>query len=1559
MPEKSLGGRVTALSAACLVALAPFAMSSAAAMPVSLQTTVHDVQQQPSGLVVTEILPDTTGYDHYEYFEIHNASDEAINLDEAGYSFAYSYEDSADQSRDVPLTINKDESPVVLAPGETVIMWLSYANDTVDSYAYSVDDFRAFYDMADDNDARIVRIEGQGGMANGGDRGIRVLQNGEVDSWSFYPKGSAGVQQGVEFGRAITGDQPSRVVLTQQAAPTPGQVREEQLSPEPVEPQEPEAPEQPEEPEDPTDPFGDRQSPATAAQLILTELVVDSSNVGGSDGYEFIEIANPTDTPISMADYTINYLYPDSGSNALWASTPSDVVIEPGQTLVYWIKNGANNDLTAEDFNAFYGTDLVLGETLAEIYAGGMANGSARGIQIETNTGFAINTGYYNMNGDRDVQTDQGLYFGVDENDLQNQQLWGSADPTPGALHPAQTPETAVQLPADQSAPQVEDNTTDTINPDEGLAFTARITDDVQVKSVTLNLQSNAHETVEQIVLRAGDDDTYTYEVPEADLTGKRWYDYSFTVSDGTNNITTETQRVTAESVNDAPVRLNLEEDQWVSGTTAIIGASESVDDQVDVSIDGQTVETEASLEAEPVFAFEVTQTDAYFRNGVLAGDDILEIFDKGTYQNVETISTSVPLEYITDDREVTLSIYAGTKAAPEIDPDENNDDFRIRNPRLILPDGRTLTPAGLEDPQAWMDMGDSAGKLEFYDAQFDIPDDAFTGAAHHWDTTTSDDGDHTITASLADGDHSVTRNVQVDNTGPQIDITGVAHDQPARGEFTLDATAQDAGAGVANVAATLDGEEIELPYATSSVALEAGEHTFEVTATDELGNESNQTVTFSTPEEHPTLGELTPSDDATVEPGDVELSAEVDDPSGDSVDATFYGGLRPSFASEEVRASSGSVTDAATLQRAEAQPLSDEDIEAITTLDGLDVQVESDSKFPYKLFEVDVPDDAVNGSQVRLNWQGSAETDAQVALYALPTDGSGWDEIDRHVTGQSDKATRGIAAAVHQALTASTGAETFSLNGVIDADQYAEDGTVTVLVQHSDGFAGQDFTTRDSTVQPAHADDVARSEYDFTFAWESDTQYYNEDFPHHQTAIHDYVLAERENKNIQFLFHTGDVIDEKDKAYQWENADPEYQRLDDAGLPYSILAGNHDVVLNNEVDYTTFSQYFGANRYANNPWYAGTYEDNRGSYYLFSAGGIDFIVVAMGWDPDDAEIEWMNQVLAEHPDRVGIVNLHEYMLTTGGLGPIPQRILDEVVATNPNVSMVMSGHYHDAYTRTDDFDDDGDGQTDRTVTSMLFDYQSLPEGGQGFLRLLHFDNEGQRMMVRTYSPSLEQYNSDDPTLLVDGDDPYADQQFDISYEQLGIESTQRHLATDAFTAEVLTDAPIGTVEDIETPGTASVVWEDREAGEHSWYVRVTDDFGGSVASPVMTFTAASTDDENPDEGAGDGVDQNDDENSSGNGGTPGDHGTSDGGSQQPDADDDSTNGTDGAEDPATDGADDTARDPDEQASGKPSSRDLADTGASAALGWLIGGGVLALAAGSALVWRRRAGGQQ
>ena len=82
----------------------------------------------------------------------------------------------------------------------------------------------------------------------------------------------------------------------------------------------------------------------------------------------------------------------------------------------------------------------------------------------------------------------------------------------------------------------------------------------------------------------------------------------------------------------------------------------------------------------------------------------------------------------------------------------------------------------------------------------------------------------------------------------------------------------------------------------------------------------------------------------------------------------------------------------------------------------------------------------------------------------------------------------------------------------------------------------------------------------------------------------------------------------------------------------------------------------------------AGSYQNNRGHYDLITVGGIDFIMLYMGWEIGDEEIQWMNDVLAQYPERKAILNFHEYLLASGGMGEQPQRIYDEVVATNPNV---------------------------------------------------------------------------------------------------------------------------------------------------------------------------------------------------------------------------------------------------------------------------------------------------
>ena len=70
-----------------------------------------------------------------------------------------------------------------------------------------------------------------------------------------------------------------------------------------------------------------------------------------------------------------------------------------------------------------------------------------------------------------------------------------------------------------------------------------------------------------------------------------------------------------------------------------------------------------------------------------------------------------------------------------------------------------------------------------------------------------------------------------------------------------------------------------------------------------------------------------------------------------------------------------------------------------------------------------------------------------------------------------------------------------------------------------------------------------------------------------------------------------------------------------------------------------------------------------------------------------------------------------------------------------------LSGHYHEAQTLVDEIDDNGDGTADRKVYQLLADYQAGPEGGQGYMRLLHFDQDQDRIIVNTYSPYMNDYN--------------------------------------------------------------------------------------------------------------------------------------------------------------------------------------------------------------------------
>lgn len=317
----------------------------------------------------------------------------------------------------------------------------------------------------------------------------------------------------------------------------------------------------------------------TIAPLQITEVTPDTSNMGGADAFEFIEVYNASSEPVDFSDYTLRYLYPLAdltNSNVVdWPAAQRDVSIAPGGTLVFWIKNGKNDALTAADFNAKFGSSLVMDENLVEVFTGGMANGSRRGLEIATNTGFGMNRAYYNLEGADNTAPDQGIQYAVNPEDPTRQILTGNAPASPGTVTADQVPAGLVVLPEDSVAPSVTDTTAQSIDPAADFSFEATASDDQQVRTVTLHLRSNLDAEFKTHNLKAGQDDRYEHILDVFDPMDKLWYEYYFTVTDGTNTANTEVRRINVDGADTEPA-----EDSWAAtayrGSVEVLEATEA-----------------------------------------------------------------------------------------------------------------------------------------------------------------------------------------------------------------------------------------------------------------------------------------------------------------------------------------------------------------------------------------------------------------------------------------------------------------------------------------------------------------------------------------------------------------------------------------------------------------------------------------------------------------------------------------------------------------------------------------------------------------------------------------------------------------------------------------------------------------------------------------------------------------------------------------------------------------------------------------------------------------------
>ncbi|MFA5805787.1 MAG: LamG-like jellyroll fold domain-containing protein [Melioribacteraceae bacterium] len=334
------------------------------------------------------------------------------------------------------------------------------------------------------------------------------------------------------------------------------------------------------------------------------------------------------------------------------------------------------------------------------------------------------------------------------------------------------------------------------------------------------------------------------------------------------------------------------------------------------------------------------------------------------------------------------------------------------------------------------------------------------------------------------------------------------------------------------------------------------------------------------------------------------------------------------------------------------------------------------------------------------------------------------------------------------------------------------------------------------------------------------DTQNYSAGLNGGSTAIFSsqtqWVSDNAVSQNIRYVAHLGDIVEKGYVEQEWINANISLSILEKPitgypeGIPFGIAVGNHDMdggeFQNPPATYNNYNKYFGASRFEGRSYYGGHYgTDNANHYDFFSSSGLDFIVVYLQYYATQEQLIWANGIIASYPNKRAILVSHSILnndnssnFTTQG-----QAIFDAVQG-NENLFLMLCGHLPVTGRRADK------GTKGNTIYTLLSDYQTQTNGGNGYLRVMEFVPSSNQINITTYSPYTGLSFTD------------SGNKFTLPYNMSGTGSS-------SFTE-------IATVT-VPNNSNATYTWNNLQNGKtYEWYVTVSDGNGKTTTSPIWSF---------------------------------------------------------------------------------------------------------------------------
>ncbi len=1432
-------------------------------------------QEETANLIITEAyiddidrpewVPSGSAFDPMEYVEIYNPGDSAVNFSE-DYGL-YHFRNSANKEYSLPL-YNQTEA-VIIPAHESVVLWgflASRYSGASPEQTPTVDDFKRAFGIGDSVKVYMVDTTSAVGFYNTYNANFRIKdKNGVLICEAAYtPATDTADGKSVEFRMPPEGT--SMLVYGQKVNPTPGSVSEEQYTPPPI-PNKPvinsiDAKDNYARGESFTvsanisdaknaslfikqseetgyrqvpmetqgngafslnipraklwgetlkwyiEAYNDTKStkseertanvlysydPQRQPQVLMTELKTEDTD------YNYLEFYNNSDHVINFAYYSVFYEYPSGLSYLRWTFDVNALYIDPGKTLVVWIND---DDKTVAQFNQHYGVNLVQNKSIIKVNYSGMSPDVERTIKLGNTYENPILVATYHEDPLDDTAKTTSIHYTFSrDNGTRMIKADITSAPTPGTVKDWQIP--SERVPFDNYGGADDENTM-VLRPREAMPETIEegealnVAFDCYDTATGINTIETYYKFDDEAEYRVKMEKTqriagqFITSVPASEFLGHKKVNFYIRAYNAFRYYDTQVYTVSIKpSINDEGITLNVKDNQILSNMADIIAGAGSGSEDISIQIDGQEQQIQPMLENGAYFSYKAGNLTSYYKNAITVGNNVIKLLSSWANVNQKGahIDSSLFTGKANGDYEVTVTVRAGTEGSP-FEATGTRASFNISNMALYLPDGTFIYSDNGIVYENQYTIGDSTSNIALA-VHFTIPKDQLKAKGMTLDTTTLSEGEHVVRASANTSSQNAV--ITVDNAAPEID-PGIGDGQELKSGEVILPQANDRASGIDNTKTkiTVDGKEIQLPFTVNSSNLKSGPHTLYVSYTDIAGHTAEKSVSFTADIAVPNAQiDNVKQTDGTKGTMSVKIYGENDE----AVNVEFLEGKHFSTGENNIQVSSGAGDD----------PLLDRGSDSLHSA--------KDTELPYQLFQVEtgnLEDEAF----VEADWKGTSNANGPLKMFVLNVAKNEWESAGVAEQGQ--------------------------IKASFKAKDHVKDGKAMLLVQNR---SQSSYPSAKSTGTPRNGtsgnnggsyvwDGTGVPEnYDFSFAWITDPQYYTESWPDHYMNQNQWILDNRDKYNIKYTINTGDLIDEWDRDEQWKIADEAQRLLDDGGMPNGVLAGNHDVASGNE-EYDSYWKYFGEQRYKDNSYYGGSYRNNLGHYDLISAGGQDFIILYMSWDVYQPEVDWMNEVLSKYPDRKAIIAMHRYLKQGGTLDYAGELVQKEVVAKNKNVFAVINGHYFGAAIKVDGFDDNGDGIKERKVYQICTDYQGAVQGGLQYFKMMYFDLKNNKIYMNAYSPYLNDFNYFDNPKLASYDIGVTATSQDIYELDVQFDTNLKTLETEYLNVDVYTDRIIGKQENVT--GQAIQIWDGLTPDtRYWWYADITNAKGDTFRTPL------------------------------------------------------------------------------------------------------------------------------